>query len=86
MAGENSKATETQRVSTHLEHLNEGDTEVQICQVAADQAEREEEADRDNSAQVDAASHLNSLATVEERGVPGEDLGHDCSKGEMIRG
>lgn len=67
-----------------LEHLDEGDTEVQVGQVAADQTQTEEDTDGHNGAQVDAARHLDSLATIEEVGVAGQDLRHDRGKGQVV--
>jgi hypothetical protein len=68
-----------------LEHLNEGNTEVQIGQVAADQTQTEEYTDRHNSAQIDTASHLDSLAAVKEVSVASENLGHDRGERQVVR-
>ncbi len=68
---------------TNLEHLDEGNAEVEVGQVAADQAQAKEEADRDNGAEVDAARHLDRLPTIKERRVAGEELCHDGRKSQM---
>jgi hypothetical protein len=70
-------------VRTHLEHLNEGDTEVQVCLVTADQTQTEEETYGHNGAQVDFAGHGHLLSRVEDGGEPGEDLGHDGREDQM---
>ena len=70
---------------TDLEHLNEGHTKIQICQVAADQAQAEEQSNGNDSAQVHTTSHLDSLAPVKEVSVPREELGHNCCKGQVVR-
>lgn len=67
----------------YLEHLDEGNTQIEIGLVATDQTEGEEEADGDDGAEVDAAGHLDLLATIEQAGGPGEDLGHERGKGQM---
>jgi hypothetical protein len=70
-------------VRTHLEHLNEGDTEVQVCLVTADQTQTEEETYGHNGAQVDFAGHGHLLSRVEDGGEAGEDLGHDGREDQM---
>jgi hypothetical protein len=60
-----------------LEHLDEGDREVEVRQVAADERQREEEANGDNSAQVDAAGHLDVLAAIKQRGEASHELCHN---------
>ena len=42
---------------TYLEHLDKGNTQVEICLVTADQAHAEEDADGDNGSQVYTSSH-----------------------------
>jgi len=56
--------TPANRVSwqTHLEHLNERNTEVEVCQVAKDQTQTEHGANWDDRAQVDTASHGNIMS------------------------
>lgn len=60
-----------------LKHLDEGNREVQVRQVAADKREREEEANGDNGAQVDAAGHLDVLAAIKQRGEASHELCHN---------
>ena len=71
---------------TNLEHLNEGDAEVQIGEVTADQAQAEEEADWDDGAQVDAPRHLDRFPAIEQCRVPSEKLCHDGRKGQVEGG
>jgi hypothetical protein len=71
---------------TNLEHLNEGDAEVQVGKIAADQAQAEEEANGDNGAQVDAPCHLDRFPAIEQCCVPGEKLCHDGRKGQVEGG
>lgn len=66
-----------------LEHLDKGDAEVEVDHVAADETAAEEEADRDDGAQVKAARHLDVLAAIQEGGRPSENLGGDGCKDEM---
>lgn len=47
-----------------LEHLDEGDAQVQVRQVAEDEARAEQEADGHDGAQVDLARHLDRLAAI----------------------
>ena len=49
----------------YLDHLNKGDTEVEIGQVSTDQTQAEEYTNRNDGAQVDAPSHLNRLPAIE---------------------
>lgn len=69
---------------TNLEHLNEGNTEVEIGQVSADQAQAEEEANGHDSPEVDAPCHLDCLATVKESGVASKNLGHNGCKRQVV--
>lgn len=59
---------------------------MEVGQVAADQAQAEEETNGYNGAQVDAASHLNGLPAIKQGGVPRQKLGHHRRKREMERG
>lgn len=43
--------------STNLKHLDERDTQVEVCQIAADEREGEEYANGDNGAEIDPSSH-----------------------------
>ena len=67
----------------YLEHLDKGDTEVEVGLVTADQAQTEEETDGDNGAEVDASVHGHLLARVEDGGEAGQDLRHDGRKDEV---
>ena len=49
-------------MSTYLEHLNEGHTQVQVGLVTADQTHAEEDTNRDNSSQIDTAVHGHLLS------------------------
>lgn len=69
---------------TNLKHLDEGNAEVKICEIAADQAQAEEEANRDNRTEVDTASHLDGFSPVKVGRVSGENLGHDGRKAQVI--
>lgn len=71
------------RIFTHLEHLDESDTKVQVCLVTADQAQTEKEADWHNGAQVDFAGHGHLLSRVKDGGEAREDLGHDGREDQM---
>lgn len=42
---------------TYLDHLNEGDGEVEVCEVTADKRQREEDTNGDNGSKVDSAVH-----------------------------
>lgn len=70
-------------MSTYLEHLDKGDTQVQVCLVTADQAHAEEDADGDDGSQVYASGHGHLFPRVEDGGEAGEDLGHDGRKDQM---
>lgn len=69
-----------------LEHLNESNGQVQVCQVAANQAQTEEETDRNNSSEIYAAGHLDILTTIKEGGKASHALGHDSGEDLMVRG
>lgn len=55
-------------VVTYLEHLNEGNAEIEVRLVSTDQAQTEEEANWHYGTEVDTASHLNLLPSIEEVG------------------
>jgi hypothetical protein len=74
----------SKRESTDLEHLDESDAEVQIGEVAADQAQAVEETDRNNGAEVDPASHLDGLPAIQECGIPSKDLGYDSREDQVV--
>lgn len=69
-----------------LEHLDKGDGEVEVGQVTANQTETEEETNGDDGAEVDAASHLDILTTIEDAGPAGEGLGNDGGKDQVVGG
>lgn len=66
-----------------LEHLDEGNAEVEVGHVTANQAQTEHYTDRDDSAEVDTAGHLDLLTAVEDSSGASEDLGHDGSEGQV---
>lgn len=68
---------------TYLEHLDKSNTQVQVCFVSTNQAQTEEDADRDNRAEVYAARHRHLLPRVEYGGETRKELGHDGSEDEM---
>lgn len=67
-----------------LEHLDEGDREVEVGQVTADQTQAEEDTNGHNGSQVYAARHLNRLSAIEHSRPAGHDLGNDGGKGEVV--
>ena len=66
-----------------LEHLDEGDAQVQIGQVAADETSAVEQSDRYDGAQVQAARHLHLVSAIEQAGGPRQDLRGDRREDEM---
>ena len=72
--------------STHLEHLDEGNTEVQVGQVTANQTQAEEDTNGDDGTEVDPAGHLDGLSSIEPSGVSGEQLRRDSREGQVISG
>lgn len=64
-------------MTTHLEHLNESHTQIQVCHITANQAQTEEQANRDDSAEVYAAGHFDGLSTIEKGGCASQQLGHE---------
>jgi hypothetical protein len=67
----------------HFEHLDEGDREVKVGHVTANERKREHDTDRDNGAQVHLASHGNLLARVEYGGEASKTLGHQSRESKM---
>lgn len=67
-----------------LEHLNKGNGEVEIGQVAADQTQAEEDTNWDDGSQVDAAGHLDSLSAIEKSRPAGQNLRNDGGKGKVV--
>ena len=66
-----------------LEHLNEGDAQVHIGEVAADETGAVKKADGDNGAQVKTTRHFNLVASIDEFGSPGQELGGDRREHKM---
>lgn len=70
--------------SSYFEHLDEGNREIQVGQVATDQAQAEEHANRHDGPHVDTTSHLNRLASVENSSPARENLGHNGREGQVV--
>ncbi len=70
-------------MATHLEHLDERDTQVQVCQVSADQAQTEEQSNWHDSSEVYFAGHLHRFPSIEECGCASHNLCHDGCKHQM---
>lgn len=70
-------------MQSYLEHLNEGNTEVQVGDVTANEGQREEETNWNNGPEVDSAGHWDLLARVESLGETGHDLGNEGGEGKM---
>lgn len=67
----------------YLQHLDEGNTQVEISHVTADQTQTEHKTDGNDSAKVDTAGHLDGLAAVQNVGGTGKDLGHNGREGQV---
>ena len=59
----------------YFEHLDEGNIEVEIYDVATDETPAVENADGDDHAEIGSAVHADFFAPVQEGGCSGEDLG-----------
>jgi len=68
---------------SHLEHLDEGNGEVEVCEVTADERQREHDTDWDDGAQVYSAGHWNLLPRIQYSCKSSETLGHNSRKGQM---
>lgn len=68
---------------SYLEHLDEGDRKVEICEVTANERQREHDTDWDDGAQVHSAGHGDLLSRIQHSCESGETLGHDGRKGQM---
>lgn len=68
---------------THLEHLNESNTEVKVCLVTADQTQTEEEANWHDRPQVHLAGHGHLLSRVKDGREARKNLRHDGCKDQM---
>ena len=66
-----------------LEHLDEGNREIEVCHVSANKTQTEEDTNGHDGSQVDAASHLDILTAVQDIGGASENLGHEGSKGQV---
>lgn len=67
----------------YLEHLDEGNAQVQVSLVAADQAQTEEDANWDNGTEIDATCHGHLLSRIKYGGEAREELRHDGGKDQM---
>lgn len=69
-----------------LEHLDEGDGEVEVDEVGADEGARVEEADGADGAEVEARRDGELVARVEEGGGAGEELRREGGEDEVPAG
>ena len=69
-----------------LKHLDEGDGEVEISQVAADEAKTEGHADGHDSTDVDLGRHLDLVPAVKYGGPPRHHLRHYRGKDQVVGG
>lgn len=69
-----------------LEHLDESNREVEVCQVSADQTQTEKDTNGDDGAHVDARRHFDGLSAIKEVSPSSEDLGDDGRKGQVVGG
>lgn len=67
-----------------LEHLDEGNRQVEVGQVAADKTQAEEDTNWHDGSQVHATRHLNRLSAIEHRRPAGHDLGDNRGKGQVV--
>jgi hypothetical protein len=67
----------------YLEHLDEGDGQVDVGHVAEHETQTEEDADGDNGAEIDASSHGHLLPRVQHGCEAGQQLGHDGGEDQM---
>ena len=72
-------------MAANLEHLNEGDTKIEVGKVAANQAQAEKCANWDNGSQIDTARHRNRLPRVEGCREACHELSHEGCKGQVPR-
>ena len=71
------------RLLSYLNHLNEGDGEVEVGEVTANERQREEDTNGNNGSKVDSAVHGDLLPRIQDCGETSEDLGADGRKTEM---
>lgn len=71
------------RWGAYFEHLNKGNIQVEVDDVAADETTAVKNADGDDHADVGSAVHTHSLATVEHGGGSGEKLSSKGCEDEM---
>ena len=68
---------------SHLEHLNKGNTEIEIGHITTDQAQAEEQTDGNNGTEVNPTGHLDCFPAIKEGSCTRENLGHEGRKGQM---
>jgi len=68
---------------TCLEHLNEGDTQIDVCEVAANQRQGEEDTNGHDGSKVDPAGHGDLASRVEGVSEASHDLRHEGGEGQM---
>ena len=83
LRGKSARETLARHGTTDLEHLDEGNTQIQISHITADQTQTEEKTDRNNSTKVDTASHLHGLPSIEQSGGARQKPGHEGRKCQM---
>lgn len=66
-----------------VEHLDEGDGEIKVDDIGADEGEGKADADGDNGAGVDARGDVQRVARVEQGGGAGEDVYRDGGEDEV---
>lgn len=71
------------KLLTYLDHLDEGNREVEVGQVSANEREGEEDTNWDNCAEVDSAVHGHLLSRVQVAGAASQNLGHEGCKTKM---
>lgn len=67
-----------------LQHLNEGNAEIEIRLVTADQAEAVKDTDGYNGPHVQPRCHSNNVSSIEEAAKAREDLGRDGGNCKVI--
>jgi hypothetical protein len=68
---------------SYLDHLDEGDGEVKVGEVTANERQREEDTNGNNGSKVDSAVHGDLLPRVQDCGETSKDLGANGCKTEM---
>ena len=67
-----------------LEHLDESDRQVQVCQIAENETQREEDTDGHDSTEVDTTGHLDSLSAIKKRSPSSHNLSHNCRESQVV--